>query len=71
MGNDATYPESDHVGGIWFDRNEVISHDGHGVTVNGESLNAFGTSVDQSKAVLLSGGEFEFGDSGIGRAWTV
>lgn len=67
-GNDRTYPESDHVRIIWFDRNKVIGHDGHGVAVDGKPLNAFCASVDQSETVLLSRGELEFGDSGVGRA---
>lgn len=70
-GNDPTYPESDHVGGIGFNRNEVVGHHGHRVAVNGESLNAFCTGVDQSEAVSFSRGELEFGDSGVGRALNV
>lgn len=68
VGNPQTYPESDHFSGIWFDGNKVIGHDGHGVAVDAETLNTFRTSIDQSKAVLFPRREFEFGNSGVGRA---
>lgn len=62
-------PESDYVGRVWLDRDEVVSHDGHCVVVNGESLNGFRASIDKSEAVFLSFLKLEFGDTGIGRAW--
>lgn len=57
--------ECDHVGGVGFDGDEVVGHDGHGVAVDGEALETFSAGVDESQAMLLAGGKFEFGDTGV------
>lgn len=63
-----TYTESNHVGLIWLDWYEVIGDYSHHMVVDGEALNAFGTCIDESQTVGLSGRELEFGNTGARRA---
>lgn len=62
------HSQCDHIGFVGLDWNKIIRDDSHDVIVDGELLNAFGTAVDESQPVLLSGLEPEFGYSGIGCA---
>lgn len=61
--------ESDHIGLVWLDRNEVVSYDRHSVVINRESLNGFRASINKSEAVFLPFGKLEFSETGIRRAW--
>ena len=51
---------------VRFDWYKIIRNNGHVVTVNGETLDTFGTAVDKPQAHLLSRMELEFGETGIG-----
>ena len=39
------------------------------MVINRESLNGFRASINKSEAVFLPFGKFEFGETGIRRAW--
>ena len=60
--------ESDHVGIVWLDRDEVVRNNGHGVIVDAEALDTFGAGVDQPETMGLSLSEFELRDTSIGSA---
>lgn len=55
--------ESDDLGGIRNDGDEIVRNDSQVVAVKGEVLNGLSTGVDQSKSVNLSWGESEVGDA--------
>ena len=60
--------ESDYIGRVWLDRDEIVSHDGHCVVINAESLNGFPATINKSEAMFLPWGKLEFGDTGVRRA---
>lgn len=53
---------------IWHNRNKIIGNDSHNMTIQREFLDAFGTCIDQSKSVNLSGDECEVGYASIALA---
>lgn len=60
-----THAEDDHVGFVWLDRGEIFCDDGEGVAVDGETLDAIATGVDQAETVGLAGLEPELGDTSV------
>lgn len=63
-----TNTESDHIGGVWYDRYKIVGKYRHVVAVNSETLNSLSAAVDEPKSVSLPGVEFELGKAGIRRA---
>jgi len=54
-----------------YDWDKIIGNNRQIVAIDAESLNSFGSSVDQPKSVSLAGCEFELGDSRIVGAWSL
>jgi hypothetical protein len=61
--------ESNDVGGIWNDGNEIVGNDAEVVAVNGKLLDTLGRRVDQPETMFLARLEAELGDTSIGHAW--
>ena len=51
--------ESDHIGSVWLDGHKIVGNDCHVETINGETLNTFGATVDKPESVLLARLELE------------
>ena len=57
--------ESDHVGIVWLHRDEVVRNDSHGVIVDAETLDAFGSGINQPETMGLPLSKFELGNTSI------
>lgn len=57
--------QGDDLGVIGLHLYKVICNDCHGVSINGEALNTFGTRVDKTQAMSLALLEGKFGDTGV------
>ena len=60
-----TNTESDHISNVWLNRHKIVCNDRHIEAINGETLDTFGTAVDEPESVLLAGVELELGKTGI------
>ena len=60
--------ERDGCNVVRLDGDEIVCNDGHGMSVDGEALDAVGAGVDEPQPVRLSGLELELGDTCVGRA---
>lgn len=60
-----TNTKGDHIGGVWHDGHKIVRKDSHVVAIDGETLNAFSTMINEPKPVRLAGLELELGKTRI------